>query len=202
MTADLFKRFGSAIGRLERIRGRVDSALAAGAIRPRDAETFYESLLLRGSTYLESFFEELFCTILLGRIGYPASRVRAVVPFSSTRQLHRVVWAGKQYLDWLPFEHTKRRAEIYLRRGYPFCELDAGQLSRLKYIHIIRNAIAHSSDHARGEFRRVVLSGHHLTKSEKTPGGYLRAVAIVNPRTTRLALLLNDMLVVADALKP
>lgn len=202
MLADLFTVFESRIARLERIRQRVEKLVLDGRMERHDVEVMYESLFLRSITYFESLLENLFCRILLGKVSYPRARASKRVEFPSASSLYNVVWGSEKYLEWLPYEKTRKRAEKFLSGGRPFSELAGGELSKLKGHYVTRNAIAHSSDHARNEFKKVVIGNQHLPPRERSPAGYLRSVFRLAPRTTRFEQAMDDLRGLAQHLSP
>lgn len=202
MSRTPFSQFSGRIRRLERTRSRIEKAASHEFVKRADVELLYESLLLRGITHFEAFLEDLFCAILLGKAGYPQSRAKVLVPFANARNLYRIVWRNEKYLDWLPYDKTCERAKTYLLGGRPFTLLTDGERSRLKNLHLIRNAIAHRSQHARHEFVRVVIANQQLPPRERTPGSYLRSVHRFDPRATRFEQAMVDLKEICHRLMP
>ena len=184
------------------MRMRFERMFARSQIKLIDIEIVYEALFLRATTSFEAFLEELFCQILLNKVQYPTSRVTRIVNFASAQSLYRFVWRNDKYLEWLKYEKTEERARVFLSGGRPFRGLDEGIRSRIKPIATIRNAIAHSSDHARKEFRRIVIGNQPFSPRDRTPARYLRTVFIAVPLTRRYQQVTDDILLIASELMP
>jgi hypothetical protein len=154
----------------------MEDLFQAEKIVRRDLDTVYESLFLRGVTSFESFVEDLFISILERRTRYkPARHVSLHMKTVSHEALMAILLQGDQYLKWLPFKETERRARLYLIDGKPFTELDNGDKSVVQTINTIRNAIAHRSKYAMSEFQTKVIGSHSLLPREKNPAGYLQS---------------------------
>lgn len=202
MKASPIQLFQRRLARLEHTRARLERVFSDRRVLLTDVEAVYESLFLKATTGFENYLEDLFCGILHGRIQYRGSRVTPLVGIKSTQTLHRVLWGGDDYLDWMPYTRTIARAEAWLRAGRPFTDLDDGKRAKLKTMHVIRNAIAHSSDHVHEQFRRVVIGSQHLRVRERSPAGYLRSIYISTPRITRFEQLAGDLNEIATILSP
>jgi hypothetical protein len=154
----------------------------------------YEGLFVSVFTAFESFVEELFVGLLVagGRkeTGVVVPRV-TVRSYSVARQL--VFGLGRRYADWLPYDQTEQRAVLFFRGGRPFANLrkDAADPSVgsvrdvLDRGVVIRNAIAHKSEHSLARFERDVLRGTPLGPRERTAAGFLRGVLAATPPETR-----------------
>lgn len=95
----------------------------------------------------------------------------------------QILLQGGTYMSWLPFEHTERRAKLYLKDGRPFSDLGMGDRSQLKTISIIRNAIAHKSPYAIAQFNKIAIGSTPLLQKERNPAGFLRSR--IAPNQTR-----------------
>ncbi len=171
-------------------------------IRQRDLDSVYEALFLRGITSFEVLLDELFFDILLKRKRYPAARnVKLRMTTTSPDALNEIVLQGhRKYLNWLPFRETKDRAKLYLEEGRPFTELDGGDENVISTVATIRNAVAHKSAYALGEFRRTVIGQQNLLRSERTPAGFLRSQIQANPKRVRFQTYIGEMARIAAKL--
>jgi hypothetical protein len=70
----------------------------------------------------------------------------------------------------------------------PSCETIDADVDILKQIMRIRNAIAHSGDHAYREFLDKVIGNKHLLPGEKTPAGFLRSQLSAAPPVRRFQM--------------
>lgn len=169
---------------MERVYGKNQIAL-------RDLHTAYEALFLRAVVRFEAFLEALFIQILEGKASYPSTRVKVKMSASSKSALMEILRQDRKFLTWLPYKDTLKRANLYLKDGRPFEEWDPNARNMLATITTIRNAIAHSSDHAADEFRKNVIGSRVLRSSEKTPAGFLRSP--VTAGTTQFENYLNEL---------
>jgi hypothetical protein len=134
---------------------------------------------LRAVTSFEAFLENLFVAILKEKARYKKKRkVSLRMKVSSHEALMDILLQGQNYMVWLPFHHTEKRANLYLSDGRPFSDLDDGSRSMIKTITTIRNAIAHKTPHAIAEFHRTVIGSRALLPREKTPAGFLRSPVV------------------------
>jgi hypothetical protein len=85
-----------------------------------------------------------------------------------------MVNGGKRYVDWLPIETTKSRANAFLSRGRPFNAIIDEHKAAMTRMYTIRNAIAHHSNYARRQFIDKVVQDKSLPPSQRRPGGYLQ----------------------------
>jgi hypothetical protein len=86
-----------------------------------------------------------------------------------------VITGGRNYVDWLPYEqHTRKRASAFFVDGAPFERLDKDSRAALERASVLRNALAHQSDHSQRRFVNEFAKGRALRGSELRPGGYLR----------------------------
>lgn len=199
MRKQLLERFARRLEALERTQGRAEDLHAGGRLLKTDTEAIYEGLFLRAVTAFEAFIEEYFYQIVDDKSGFPErARIGCQVSASSS-QLEPIILQGKKYVDWLPFDRTRERANIFLHGGRPFATIGQPHLSALDRSVTLRHAIAHSSGHAKQRFKAVVLQNLVLRPSERTPAGFLRSVAIY-PDQRRFNLMLSDIRAAAIAL--
>jgi hypothetical protein len=187
-TEKLFTAFVARIRRLDSTRRRVDALTRANRLSARVAEQVYESLFLSAFTAFEVFVEELFLVLLVGpptaaRANSAAVPRVAVRSFSVARDL--VLGPGRKYVDWLPYERTIARAEVFFRGGRPFTDVLPADRDLINRAHIVRNVIAHHSRHSEERFARDVIAGTALAPRERRPAGYLRGLHSVAPAICR-----------------
>jgi hypothetical protein len=168
----------------ERSRAKVERLAARGHFTHNDACLFYEGIFLRTVTAFEGLMEDLFVGLLAGGIS-PSRNVHPRVTFQSHSVARDVILGGRPYVDWLPYNHTHKRADAFFRGGYPFCNLTNTDRKELERILLIRHAVAHQSRSAREKFDRNVIGAAPLMPRERTPAGYLRSVFRVSPTQTR-----------------
>jgi hypothetical protein len=161
-----------------------------------DVEHIYGAIFIGAFTAFEAMIEDLFFKLLTSRVKAPQS-VRSKVIFRSGATARAVVFGDRKYLDWVPYDRTVQRAENLFYGGRPFTRLDSNDISRIKTICIIRNAIAHKEGHARRQFERDVVSALTLAPRERTPTGFLRSLHSTAPNVTRYEQLVGDLTSIA-----
>jgi hypothetical protein len=171
----------------------MDSLHSQGQIVLRDLESVYEALFLRAVTSFEAFLEELFISILREKTTYSQSRVSLRMRAANSAALLEILLQGKDYMQWLPFNATEQRANLYLKGGRPFSELTNGDKSMMKTITTIRNAIAHRSDFAMRQFETKVIGNQSLLPRERTPAGYLRVAVSSQPPQTKFDSYMGEL---------
>lgn len=174
---------------LNKTRVKMEKLFDGKNISKRDIEKVYEALYLRTITFFEGFIEELFFGLLTKRINSSIRNVVARVDLKSDSVARDIVFSGKQYIDWLPYQRTQDLAEIYFRGGRPFVFLDNRDKGDIKNMLKIRNVIAHQSASSLRIFQDDIISNTiGLLPREKTPAGFLRNQFRTSPDQTRLEL--------------
>lgn len=159
----------------DQYRARHDELFSDRHIRKSYMSLAYEMAFLSGFVAFERFIEEQFLFLLLGKplsTGRKAPRRIAPVSESIARS---IVYGGRSYVDWMPYERTSQRAEVFFREGYPFKRIDAADKQIIERMGAIRNAIAHQSAHAQKRFVEVVSTVLVLRPKERRPSVYLRS---------------------------
>lgn len=193
LTDQLQNRFRA----VERVRVKIETLVSIGTVRRHEAEMLYCGLYVDSIVSFERFVEELFIGYLTCRYAAGNGVTQRVI-FRSDTVARDIVFGGRKYVDWFPFEsQTVKRAEAFFRGGRPFSSLDRQDMSLLDQALLIRNAIAHKSHHAISAFQRRVIAGRPLTTSERMPGGYLRGQFRANPPQSRFENLVIELLNVA-----
>src|SRR3954451_155221 len=160
--------------RLEKTRLRIERLHKAKNLPRQDVERLYEGLFLSMVTGFERFLERLFFEVILDEARH-TTRVLPKASFGSLRTLRDFVLADQGYADWLPYSTTEDRARLFLRKGRPFTEMPGSSKGEMKRWMAIRNAIAHSSDHSRQKFQRIVVGNTPLPPRQRNPAAWLRS---------------------------
>jgi hypothetical protein len=192
MQDKIARSFRHKIKNFEFTRKRIEDLYSKKFIVGRDLQTLYEGLFLRLVTSFESFLEDLFLQIMLGKTCYPKSRVKPRVEFRSITVLREVLLQTHDYLEWLPYQKTLNRANSYLRGGRPFSQLTDAQISKIREAIRVRNSVAHSSEYSKIIFEKKVLGNLILSPRERTPAGFLRSTVRINPPLCRFQLYLSN----------
>lgn len=155
----------------------------------RDAERAYSGALLEFFAYYERAIEELFLGLIDGRVVSGRASVRPLASVTSPAVARKLVFGGRSYADWLPYDdHLKRRAKLFFAKGDPFTRISETDRRALGEFVIVRNALAHQSRAALKLFEQRVIGGRPLPPREQKPEGYLRGIHTAGQ--TRMNLLL------------
>lgn len=179
----LFETFASRIRKLDTTRRRVDELVSSHHLSRQVAEQVYESLFLSCFTSFEVFLETVFLNLLVRRSQHSTNLT--VVPrltvksFAVAREL--VIGPGRKYVDWLPWDKTVERANLFFRSGRPFTTVPAARFELVNKAHTIRNAIAHRSRHSQDKFERHVIAATNLAPRERRPASHLRGLMVAGP---------------------
>lgn len=174
---------------LDLTRKRVDRLFNSNQIALRDKKQFYEGLYLKTHVLFETFLEELFYGLLVenSSIETPNTIVTRV-SIKSHVIARDLVQAGKDYIDWIPYERTMDAAKLYFRNGNPFCGLNQNEKDDIYKSHVMRNVIAHESRHSLRKFEQHLIGATALPTSERKPAGYLMGIYATHPDQTRYEL--------------
>ena len=153
------------VDRLERLHSE-------GRLSRGDVARAHAGALLGFYTFTEQSIERLFLGILMGRFA-TSGGATALVRIKSEVVARSVVSGGRRYVDWLPYEHSRKRAEAFFSTGRPFADLSPADTAAFERLTIIRNAIAHQSTFAAKRFKRVFVEGRALPPDQQGPIGYL-----------------------------
>jgi len=184
---------------LEKTRSKMETLLSAGSIVRRDIEQVYSGLFMKGITSFEYVIEALFVGLLVKQFD-PTSKIVTRVTFDSHSVARDVVFGGRNYVDWFPYQHTEKRASAFFRAGKPFTHLSKPDKKILDNLLYIRNAIAHPSSYARRKFEQEVVGALPLTGVERSPAGFLRSPFRVMPYQTRYENAASEMVSLARKL--
>lgn len=156
---------------------RVSAAHSSGQLNSSDLDQAYSGAYLAWFTALENSIEDLFLGLLVGTYrsrGFSGSRI---VVRSRATAASVIRNKKKGYIDWFPYqESTQRLAEVYLVGGRPFTSVSREDEGLFRRMLLIRNAVAHDSDHALKQFRSSLVDGLGLPSWQHKPGGYLRGI--------------------------
>ncbi len=185
---------------MEKTRKKMESLLVKRVIVRRDIEQVYEGLYMSSITSFENWMEGLFIGLLVGRLKHCSSLVATRVSFKSDRVAREVIFSDRNYVDWLPYRYTEKRASAFFRNGLPFTCLSKSDQKKLEILSYIRNAIAHKSAYSKNKFEHEVIGTIPVTQQERTPAGYLRGIFRITPSQTRYENLINEMAFIAKKL--
>ncbi len=194
---DLYDAFTRRIRSLDSTRKRVEKLHHNSILGRVAVEQMYEGLFISAFTAFEGFIENLFVGLMVGN----HMKQRGVVPRINvgTTIIAReiVLGPGRQYADWLPYDRTLERANLFFRGGRPFTILAEQQRRSLAQCQTIRNVIAHKSRHSVKKFETQVLGNIPLAPRDRRPGGFLRSQYASNPIQTRFEYFATELILAA-----
>lgn len=148
---------------------------SSGTIDLQDIIHSYSGLYMELFTDFEALLEELFFGLYDGTYISKHYTITKKSKISPSTEIQPIIYGGQSYVNWLPYDqHILKRAKLFFAQGEPFCQLTSLEQKKIKEYHIIRNAIAHKSQHSLLEFNKIIAP-LTLLPSEKTPAGYLRS---------------------------
>ena len=150
--------------------GRIDKLQRIRDLRLEDAEKAYAGALLEFHAFFETSIENLFLGLLRGRIQSPDSKVRSLTIVNSDSVARAIVFGGRNYVDWLPYERfTITRAKAFFSRGRPFTQLDNNDHKAFRNLSTIRNALAHHSSSSNRAFKKAFIDGKPIQPRQRRP---------------------------------
>ena len=141
-----------------------------------DLHRAYAGAWISFTAFCEQSLERLFLGLLTGRLASARTSVSPRTRIASPLVARDVLYAGRPYIDWLPYDRTTERASAYFLHGRPFTGLSPSELSTLAGMGVLRNALAHESRHAIGKFEKRFIGSRKLPPHQKKPPGYLRGM--------------------------
>lgn len=200
VATDLLKALQRQYVRAEKTAQRVDALLSSRKLTEYDADQIYSGIFLSAFVTYERFIEEIFIGYLLGKVSPHKSKLKTLLVIPNREVAITILSGDRNYVDWLPFSRTRDRAATYFVGPTPFATIGSTELQMMDELSIIRNALAHKSEHAHKKFVGKVIGSTSLRPRDKVPEKYLRSVFRLNPAQTRLQHYLTQMLLVSNKL--
>lgn len=172
--AELAERLNRVATRLELRVVKAESLYRSSHLNAEDVEFVYGSAYVQFAAQLEAILEDLFMGLLTGSVVMPRAQAVSRVPFKSSVVAKDVVYGGRAYLDWLPYDRTRDRAKLFFRAGRPFSNVSSAAAESFNRVPVLRNALAHSSTSSFSKFSTRFVDGKQLPPSQRKPAGYLR----------------------------
>ena len=199
-SATLSDKFAGHLRYLEFTRRKMESLLATRSIVNRDINQVYAGLYLDVFTSFEQLIEDLFLGLLSGRLSSRSALVVPSITFRNSNLVREIVYGGRRYVDWLPYDRTEQLADRFFHQGRPFSSLNNVEKRQIRDCYYIRNAIAHNSEHSMRVFRQEVIGNQNLLPRERNPIGYLRSVFRAAPRQRRYEILIFNLALIVRKL--
>ena len=168
------------IRRLDQLRCKQEGLYISGPLTRQDLENIYQGLYLRVITSFEGFIEELFEGLLCVQVIARAA-IKPRIEVRSPGVARDVIYAGRRFVDWLPFERTQEMATAFFRAGRPFTSVSKADCKIIEQAVWIRNAIAHQSRHAEKVLNDNLLDNLVLTPRQRKAAAFLRTTLTGTP---------------------
>jgi len=157
--------------------------LADDKIGVTDCDLLYESAFLNTMARFESLLnlllEEFVCGNPTSRTGhYTLINPRSRVVF------RKIMTTGRPYVELMPYQRCLEIAGRFLNDALPFKDVDPADINILRQAMYVRNAVAHRSPSAVGDFRKKVNGVLSLPPHRQYPGPYLRRMYRSHPDAT------------------
>lgn len=158
-----YAAFDAELRRLRRMDDTNQERYFPGPGRPRrgrlsasQMHLLTEAIFARAFSKYEEFIEQTFLLYCQGRSGLSGTTVKSYISPKNISHAKSIIKSGMTFLEWNSPEKIISRCDIYLHPDSPVYLAVTTHQSRLQNIRRIRNAIAHSSDEARTQFRKAV----------------------------------------------
>lgn len=161
---------------------------SSGVMGITDAELVYSSSFLSICCQWEGLLEEVLLEVVCG-VPSSRARLRRLASFRSKAQFRRaLLHPNKDYVGLESLSKAVGLAKLYVPNGEPFASVSESNQTYLGHSVLIRNAIAHQSDHAMAKFRSKVPGVGSLPTPKRSPSAFLRHEFRQNPSQTRIDL--------------
>lgn len=171
--------------RLNETRRRIEGSYAAGKLRLADVESTYAGLFLQLVVSYETAVEDFVLGLLVRPGGVTSGRadVRGRIKVRSyAHALQIASGPGGRYASWIGKTDLLAVSALLLTDALPFAN-SALDWNFVEQSRVIRNAIAHPSEHALATFRKRVVQQRPLPHRETLVPGYLRGRASAGGQT-------------------
>jgi hypothetical protein len=111
---------------------------------------------MRAFSSYELFLEEVFILYVRGRPSCSGAMVGSFLRPRNNSHARDMIKSGMRFLEWNSPDTVVDRCDMYLAADSPIKQALTTSLDRLRRMRRVRNAIAHRSDEARGEFVAAV----------------------------------------------
>ncbi len=152
----------------------------------------------------EEFLDESFILYMLGMRpprGY--RRPTRLFKPSKRKEAMRLIVGDRRYADWTQTAMLRERARLYFKKGEPYDSALSIHQNMFQDMNTIRNAIAHSSEHSREQFKKLVRRNLGTYPSGITIAKFLRMQKPgITPAITFIDYYLTTVSLIADSIVP
>ena len=180
--ADLEAYRDATVARFSSTQEIVDELAAAPPDREsadRRADALAEGIFVREFSAYENDLESLFLHYVTGGCSLNGLRANSYLNIGDEERARKLTRAGAKFLSWANPERIRGTASLYIKNGWPICDIMNAESQHLGDCERIRNRIAHKSTESLVQFnivQRNVLGTERLFSI--TPGQLLRIRSI------------------------
>lgn len=111
-----------------------------------------------------------------------------------------LLYSGRSYVDFFPYERTEQVAKRFFRGGRPYTNFDQATKAELAFLHAMRNDIAHRSRASQAKFENMCIGrGITLPTRDMVTHRYLQTLFSVG--RTRFEHHVSQLLSIAQQLE-
>jgi hypothetical protein len=181
-------RFCHQARRLQNCCTRVEKEFMRGRLQVSDVELVYTSSFLSIVARWEAFLEEALLQAVCAKTRTPIASRRLVRVEDKDRLRDVLLFPDRDYVSLTSVTAGKKMYGLFLRDSRPFSAISEQNLTYIQQAIFIRNAIAHESAHALGQFKKKVPGVEALASNRRNPGNFLRHEFRQAPSQRRLDL--------------
>jgi hypothetical protein len=193
-TIDILNAFKKKLVALESTRIKLEILFSKDKLAKRDIEEVYSSLFISTTALFESAIENLFLGLLTKQIKHSHKSFKAKIVVKNIDHARAVVCPERKYIDWLPYERTVHLANIFFKDGLPFNAINNDDVKTINDCLIIRNALAHQSNHSLDKFKKNILSSRTINSRDRKPKKFLRIQFSSSPPTNYYQYYTSELL--------
>ncbi len=177
----VLRDFSNEIERLKKIdednQSRLSSSLgrpSRGSLTKAQVSLITENLFFSAYGAYESLIEDVFLLYTMEKKPLHGCKPKSYLKPNNFDHAANLIKSSMPFLDWTSTDVVIKRAELYLKDGYPIKDVITGNQAVLKDLKRIRNHIAHNSRESTGKYL-TVLRNNLATVPVKSPkvGEYL-----------------------------
>ena len=161
----VLRDFRNDLGRWRRLHEQSQKRYFSGPGRPgnnrlTEAQMYLisEAIMFKGFSSYERLLEEIFVLYCRGMKDVKGRTIKSYIHPENAGHARSILKSSMNFLEWNSVDTVISRCDVYLEDGNPIKSALAANRASLEIIRKIRNAIAHNSDEAWAQYRKVLIS--------------------------------------------
>jgi len=170
-------KYSKSLSRYDRLRKKSETLFNESRVNKSEIENIYAVLFVQSVALFESTLEEIFIGLVTGKLKSATAKINPKISIRHADSARKVLYGVAPYFNWLPYErNTEKISKVYFEdTANPFTFKHTDK-KLLETIGLIRNAIAHNSQHSLSYFKTKVTADKRLPPREKKiPASFLRS---------------------------